>query len=429
MTINPGFITLHIVNDIPYSNLNRDDSGSPKRTMAGGVERGLLSSQSIKRAVRKDYEKRSKVLTPTVLDPSYRSRNLATLVSDRALEIAYATESEVNEKKLRTNATAIVKKLTGGDTMAWLSVEEIEALAIVLADEVAASTLAQAKGDEAFNVFLKKRGITGSLAIAAFGRMFANATAFQTEAALAVSPAVSTHGSVIETDYFITAEDFQLYNDDKTGGSGAGHLGVALYTSGIFYRTITIDVKELWANWSGRNSAFKEELLTQFLQSVIYALPTGKKNSTAPYTEPLLVIAEQQSYRSAYSVTAPILSPGEDGYKSKTVKMLKKQSELARRISPGNYADRAVSGVMGDSFVQENEYSLTMPALISQLISWLDEQIPTEEVSAEALTEAEALVETPYEAPAVLDAVPTPAPFTIVKDDENDLPFTRFTGL
>lgn len=46
------FIELHIVQNFPPSNLNRDDTGQPKNTDFGGVPRARISSQAIKRATR-----------------------------------------------------------------------------------------------------------------------------------------------------------------------------------------------------------------------------------------------------------------------------------------------------------------------------------------------------------------------------------------
>src|SRR5881394_462588 len=45
-------IELHIVQSFPVSCINRDDVGSPKTAVFGGVNRARLSSQSLKRAIR-----------------------------------------------------------------------------------------------------------------------------------------------------------------------------------------------------------------------------------------------------------------------------------------------------------------------------------------------------------------------------------------
>lgn len=244
-------LTLSIVTSIPFSNLNRDDTGTPKRINQGGVLRALHSSQSIKRGIRQRYEEAS-------MDTSIRSGELAEVIAERAR----AMDSSIDEKAALKNAKQIVGKLTkneateskskaaGGSeeetataTKAesarsiWMSNEEINTaaqtvLAIVNNDKKIAKT--------EVNEFINQHR-TGSLAIAAFGRMFANSPQNTTEAALSVSPAVTTHATSIDTDYFSTADDL----NEARHRTGATYLGVSQYTNGVFYRTVSIDKKQL----------------------------------------------------------------------------------------------------------------------------------------------------------------------------------------
>lgn len=50
------FVDIHVLQTLPPSNPNRDDTGAPKTAIFGGVRRMRISSQAIKRAVRKDFE-------------------------------------------------------------------------------------------------------------------------------------------------------------------------------------------------------------------------------------------------------------------------------------------------------------------------------------------------------------------------------------
>ena len=50
------YIDLHILQDLPPSNINRDDNGTPKHAVYGGVQRLRVSSQAWKRATRKHFE-------------------------------------------------------------------------------------------------------------------------------------------------------------------------------------------------------------------------------------------------------------------------------------------------------------------------------------------------------------------------------------
>ena len=46
------FIQIHMLQSVPPGNLNRDDTGQPKRWLFGGVTRGRISSQCLKRNIR-----------------------------------------------------------------------------------------------------------------------------------------------------------------------------------------------------------------------------------------------------------------------------------------------------------------------------------------------------------------------------------------
>ena len=47
-----AIIDVYVLQTVPPSNLNRDDTGSPKTAVYGGARRARVSSQAWKRAVR-----------------------------------------------------------------------------------------------------------------------------------------------------------------------------------------------------------------------------------------------------------------------------------------------------------------------------------------------------------------------------------------
>lgn len=371
-------LTLHIVNTIPWSNLNRDDSGTPKRAVIGGVLRGMLSSQSIKRAARTDYETRS-------LDHSVRSTNLAALVADRAQVINPNVEAKAATADAKKLVSGLVKSSGGPEGPAvgepvkesgissWLSAEEIEtAAAAVAAGAVTIRkepTVAQLKKNEEgaeVPIEFVEPGLTGSLSIAAFGRMFASTPQANTAAAIAVSPAMSVHKAVIETDYFSTVDD----SPTAAQGAGASFLGVASYTSGVFYRTVTIDREQLKKNWTGRDSSTAREQLELMVHALIYKLPSGKKNATAPYVAPLAVLAEEQSYRLAYDFETPVL-PGDDGgYASSTVRRLAEAQAAALVFDGGNFGTARIAGTV-EGLEAFKADKTDVEGLVSSVVDWI----------------------------------------------------------
>lgn len=352
-------LTIHIVTSVPYSNLNRDDAGTPKNVRRGGVTCALLSSQSIKKGIRTKYEN-------TSADKSVRSGQLVEVICSRAAEIT----PEVDEKALVKEAKKLIGTLTKtaevaegaqeSDRSIWLSDEEIE---------VAAAQIAANASDGTFI----ENGRTGSLAIAAFGRMFAAAPQKGTEAALSVSPAVTTHGVQIATDYFSTTDDIREQNRD----TGATFLGVAQYTTGVFYRTVTIDKQQLKDSWTGFNSDESGKNLHALIDAIIYGLPRGKQHSTAPFVQPALVFAEEQQYRCAYDFETPVKpDKAEGGYLIPTMTELDRQYTAARSFDPDNFGPtQVVTGTYTElDALFEGTNHTTKNELIDQVVAWIMDQ-------------------------------------------------------
>jgi len=70
------FVDIHVLQTLPPSNPNRDDTGAPKTATFGGVQRMRISSQAIKRATREDFEGK-------IADGNYgvRTKKIAELVA------------------------------------------------------------------------------------------------------------------------------------------------------------------------------------------------------------------------------------------------------------------------------------------------------------------------------------------------------------
>lgn len=362
-----NFLTIHSLTALPWHNLNRDDRGLPKQVREGGKTRGRLSSQSLKRAIRVSYELESAAMG----SGSFRSRDLDEEVVRRATVIAQTRNLPFDEKAALKSAAKVVRSLTANaaeakvgeeekdassDTITWLSGEELDALATVIA-EGGGAVLAK-------DVITSR---TGSLAIAAFGRMFAAQPALQTEAAIAVGPATTTHPITIEVDYFTTVDDL--------GDGGAGHLGQAFYTSGVYYRSVTIDKKQLKRSWTGWDSPDATARLNLLVRSLVTALPTGKDNSSAPNTKPALIIAEQQAHRTAYDFQEPVRAAADGGYLETSITRLIEQAAAARAFDTAEFGDTFLSGtsiVAGDPIpIPFKNTAGDLTVLVDGIVNWL----------------------------------------------------------
>lgn len=56
MNNNRYYIDLHVLQTVPPSCVNRDDTGSPKTAVYGGVTRARVSSQAWKHAMREMFK-------------------------------------------------------------------------------------------------------------------------------------------------------------------------------------------------------------------------------------------------------------------------------------------------------------------------------------------------------------------------------------
>lgn len=361
---DPRFLTIHTIFTLPWSNLNRDEAGNPKSLFQGGVQRAQLSSQSIKRGIRNLYESTSDRKTK-------RTRSFIETVADAAMEVAGSDEEElalktsidligglttkIEEKKLKSLTRQYMTKRHSEGEKAKKAEKDLEKLASIwLSSEEEATAIqsvaAVLKGENKKAAPFLEKGQTASLSVAAFGRMFAVQTKNNVEAAIAVGPAVSTHRATVDTDYFSTVDD-----DPSTFafvGSGSSFLGMAAFTNGVFYRTVTIDRYQLRKNWTEIESPDAHKLLTIMVDALIYGLPKGKKNSTAPYIMPALVFAEEQEHRIAYNFEQPVeLDEKSGGYELPTIHRFQEQIAAARSFDPDNFGPlQFVTGTQADKF-------------------------------------------------------------------------------
>ena len=76
------FMDVHVIQTLPPSNINRDDTGSPKTAQYGGVKRARGGSQSWKRAMRLYFNE----FGPDN-NVGIRTKDIVTYVSEKIQEI------------------------------------------------------------------------------------------------------------------------------------------------------------------------------------------------------------------------------------------------------------------------------------------------------------------------------------------------------
>lgn len=311
-------LDVHVLQTVPPSNLNRDDTGSPKTAVYGGVRRARVSSQAWKRATRRAFE--------NLLDPSelgVRTKRVAELLAERitdrdaslradALTLAAETIQAATGSKIEVNKRkADAAKKKGEDELApessylmFLSSRQLDGLAD-LAVEGAADIKAFLKDKDNKNRARQIADTRHSVDIALFGRMVADSADINVDAAAQVAHAISVHQVENESDYYTAVDD---RNTDAE--PGAGMIGTVDFNSATLYRYAALDVDLLLRNLGKGMREDESEAVPvrraveAFVHGFIASLPTGKINTFGNHTLPDAVVVKLRSARPVSFVAA-----------------------------------------------------------------------------------------------------------------------------
>lgn len=268
MNKNRLYIDFHVLQTVPPSCVNRDDTGSPKTAVYGGVTRARVSSQAWKRAMRILFDE-------DLLDPAQVGKRTKNIVEMVAAEIALLNPAlnceKLAEKALKNAGVGIaVEKKSGKPKAAalfFMSRDQAKALAkLVVEDE---------KDAKNYKAAIQA---APSVDMVLFGRMVASDASLNYDAAAQVAHAISTHAVQTEYDYFTAVDD--LSPEDN---AGAGHLGTVEFNSSTLYRYATVNAMELAAHMNPEETA---AAVRAFAEAFIRSMPTGKQNSFANRTLP-----------------------------------------------------------------------------------------------------------------------------------------------
>jgi CRISPR system Cascade subunit CasC len=323
-------LEIHILQNFAPSNLNRDDTGSPKDCELGGVRRSRVSSQCWKRAIRHAFAEHD------LVPEGERAARTKRLVEEVARRVVSADDA-IDDERARL---ATVKVLEAGglktdeDTaktqyLLFLPRRSLDALATLVLQNVEVLTAeSAAKSEEtsekktkaksanpevrkAVEAILEDGARTPELAL--FGRMIADRPEWNVDAACQVAHAVSTNRVAIEFDFYTAIDD--LKRDDT---AGSDMMGTIPFTSACFYRYLVVDIRELVKNLGGDDQAIEQakRTLESFVRAAVLAIPSGKQNSMAAQNPPSLVVcdvrdkAEPRSFANAF--VEPV-RPGREG--------------------------------------------------------------------------------------------------------------------
>lgn len=276
---NRMFVDVHVIQTVPPSCVNRDDTGSPKTAMYGGSRRSRVSSQSWKKAMR-DHFKGS-------FDESelgVRTTDIVELVAEKISEIDPSVQRDeaVDKANKVINITGVKtsKKKKDVEDDDDDSAPKSGALFFMSTKQAENMAKLALRGDykkkEAQDALNMGHGVD----IALFGRMVADDPSLNADASAQVAHSISTHKVDNEYDYF-TAIDDRSPEDN----AGAGMIGTVEFNSSTMYRYATVAVHDLYRNLSDIKDT-TAKAVSEFIRAFILSMPTGKQNTFANRTVP-----------------------------------------------------------------------------------------------------------------------------------------------
>ena len=309
------YIDLNVLQTVPSSNINRDDTGAPKTALYGGVTRARVSSQSWKHAIRTSFKAEN-------VNIGTRTKKAVKLLADKMVAI----DSSLNEESAIKRAAEVFKTVgikihKDGETGALLT----GALLLVSPGQLgklAKYVTEHEKFDKKEIKEVLKRD--DSLDLALFGRMVADNPELNVDASAQVAHAISTHEIVPEFDYYTALDDLQ--SEDS---AAAAMLGTIEFNSATLYRYANVNLNELVRNL-GKNDAVQG--ISAFIKSFILSMPTGKQNTFANKTLPNYIMITIRTDTPVNLVSAfedPVRS--NHGYVEKSVKSLEDEYQSIQK--------------------------------------------------------------------------------------------------
>ena len=305
---------IHMLKNYPPTNLNRDDTGTPKTCLFGGVMRGRVSSQCLKRSWRTSPSFRAEIGDENL---GIRTRKLPVLVAEKLVEMGVSQEfADAIQPRLTGIGNKEGKETKDGNATAqviFYAKEDITAVAETVKElldkckSVKDVQKLKAKDIQAAVSGADVRPVT--LDIALFGRMVTSDAFRDVEASMQVAHAISTNKVAVESDYFTAM-------DDMLSGSSMDELGAAMigdvdFNASCYYVYASIDTDALAENLKYADNADEivRKAIPALLRAMAFTDPSGKQNSFAGHVLPSVVMVECKEKKIPTSMVNAFVEP------------------------------------------------------------------------------------------------------------------------
>lgn len=274
--MDKNFINYHILISHSPSCLNRDDMNMQKSAIFGGKRRVRISSQSLKRTMRK-----SPYYSQHLGEGTIRTKHLGKLRDVLLDRLSNRFDEEIITKTL---ALLTVKDLNAevaveGDAVAPWAVDEFAWFC-----EQAKQGIANGLDEKGISKQIKEQGaamrkaLTGGLDIALSGRMATSGLLSElgkVDGAIAVAHVITTHTVDADIDWFTAVDDLQEL--------GSGHLDTQEFSSGVFYRHASLNIHQLRENLGNAPREKALEVAAHVLHLMATVVPSAKQQSFAAH--------------------------------------------------------------------------------------------------------------------------------------------------
>ncbi len=358
------YVDFHVLQTVPPSCVNRDDTGSPKMAMYGGAMRARVSSQSWKRAMRLMFQE---LFTSDYI--GYRTKDVLKLVSDKICE-ENAEITDTDAQKVAKKVLELAGVKAGSDkkdALFFISAKQVQNVAKLAAAYKESSAKEKDKDKEYKPLLEKALNDTPSVDLLLFGRMAASNPNLNYDAAAQVAHSISTHAVSNEYDYFTAVDDCAPEDN-----AGAGHLGTVEFNSSTLYRYATVNVKELAENLQ------PEELkmaVKGFAEAFIRSMPTGKQNTFANRTLPDMVYVtfrKDQPVNLAGAFERAVVA-NSNGFVKESKQALMNHAKTVYQNYVSEPKQAWVVGSDGEDFAQKVNFTELLQNIASEIDKYSEE--------------------------------------------------------
>lgn len=355
------FVQIHMLQSMPPGNLNRDDIGHPKMCVFGGVTRGRISSQCLKKNIRQSQQFKEAYGDALAVGTTFLPRMVADEL--KGTDEIQGLMPSIPDTELDKIKAALASKFKKAEKSRGGSEEEGEdaqdnepevspttdqtgqrvsfpppfakAIATRITDlmdgkpDVYKAWVSGAKKDKdthkdaikRFEVEIANASKSLTVDIGMFGRMTTSDLVVNVEAACQVAHAIGTHEAILEADYFTAMDDKKAdYATTQTEKMGAAYVArgenETFFDSAVYYKYLNLDTDALkkHLSWTDDKVAQAAGIL---VEAAARSNPTGKMNAFANHGIPELVLVEISKAKCPISYANAFLKAvqGEDWMK------------------------------------------------------------------------------------------------------------------